>query len=103
MNTGEVVVGNIGSEKRAKFGVVGAHVNLAARIQAVTVGGEVLISEATATALGASLKTDRTLTIQTKGVSAPLQLFSVTGLSAWTTWTCLGPIPTPAGPNACSP
>ena len=38
VNTGEVVVGNIGSDKRTKYDVVGAQVNLTARIQAVTVG-----------------------------------------------------------------
>jgi len=80
INTGEVVVGNIGSDKRAKYGVVGAQVNLAARIQAVTVGGEILISESTADALGAKLKAARAFTIRTKGVSNPVKLHSVTGL-----------------------
>ena len=44
VNSGEVVVGNIGSESRAKYGIVGAPVNLTQRIQAVAKGGEVLIS-----------------------------------------------------------
>ena len=43
VNSGEVVVGNIGSESRAKYGIVGAPVNLTQRIQAVAKGGEVLI------------------------------------------------------------
>jgi adenylate cyclase len=47
VNTGEVVVGNIGSPKRAKYGLVGSHVNLTARIESYTVGGQILISEAT--------------------------------------------------------
>ena len=42
--TGVGVVGNIGSEKRAKYGVVGTAVNLAARIESCTTGGQVLIS-----------------------------------------------------------
>ena len=80
VNTGEVIVGNIGSDKRAKFGVVGAHVNLTGRIQSATVGGEVLISEATAGRVGPLLDVERTFTFSPKGASAPVKLFSVTGL-----------------------
>lgn len=80
INTGEVVVGNIGSDKRAKYGAVGAQVNLAGRIQTITVGGEILISGSTAKALGPRLKSDRTVTISVKGASAPLTLHSLVGL-----------------------
>jgi adenylate cyclase len=44
LHTGEVVVGNIGSTKRSKYGVVGQMVNLTARIESFTVGGQVLVS-----------------------------------------------------------
>ena len=37
-------MGNLGSEKRAKYGAVGATVNLAARIESYTLGGEILVS-----------------------------------------------------------
>src|SRR5436309_13986801 len=45
INTGEAVVGNIGSEQRTKYAVVGAAVNLAARVESCTVGGQILRSE----------------------------------------------------------
>ena len=45
INSGTVIVGNIGSEMRAKYGIVGTVVNRAARIESNTVGGEVLIGE----------------------------------------------------------
>src|SRR6185436_17368086 len=37
VNTGQVIVGNIGSQTRAKYGVVGSHVNLAGRMEGFTV------------------------------------------------------------------
>ncbi|MHC5824709.1 MAG: adenylate/guanylate cyclase domain-containing protein, partial [Nostoc sp.] len=45
INTGEVIVGNIGSEKRTKYGIVGSQVNLTYRIESYTSGGQILISE----------------------------------------------------------
>lgn len=45
INAGDVVVGNIGSLKRAKYAAVGAQVNLAARIQSHAAGGEILVTK----------------------------------------------------------
>ena len=42
--TGEVVIGNIGSDKRMKYGVVGSSVNLCGRIESYTFGNQILIS-----------------------------------------------------------
>ena len=39
LHTGEAVVGNLGSIKRSKYGVVGQTVNLTARVESYTIGG----------------------------------------------------------------
>ena len=47
IHTGEVIVGNIGVETRAKYGIVGANVNLTSRIQSTAGGGRIIISRET--------------------------------------------------------
>lgn len=47
INSGTVVVGNIGSEKKMKYGCVGAAVNLTGRLEGLTIGGQILVSENT--------------------------------------------------------
>ncbi len=45
INAGQVIVGNIGSEKRAKYGIVGPAVNITSRIQAKAEAQEIIISD----------------------------------------------------------
>jgi adenylate cyclase len=47
IHTGEVIVGNIGTETRAKYGIVGSAVNETDRIQSVAQGGSIIVSENT--------------------------------------------------------
>ena len=47
ISSGDLIVGNIGSQKRMKYGVVGTTVNLASRIEALTVSNQILVSEST--------------------------------------------------------
>jgi len=80
VNTGEVVVGNIGSHKRAKYGVVGTHVNLTARIESYTVGGQILISETALQEIGSILRIAQQMKIEAKGIDQPITLYDVRGI-----------------------
>jgi class 3 adenylate cyclase len=84
VNTGECVVGNIGSQKRAKYGVVGSHVNLTGRIESYTVGGQILISRSTALAVrdggGGELKLGDELQLGAKGFKEPVTVHDLLGV-----------------------
>ena len=77
INTGNVIVGNIGSELRMKYGIVGAAVNTAARIESNSIGGQVLIGESTYDHVKESVKTDPAQNTMMKGMKKPLVFYSV--------------------------
>ena len=80
INTGEVIVGNIGSEQRSKYGAVGAAINLAYRIESQTVGGQVLLGPRTYELVRELVDVRGTLDVQLKGVEAPLTIHDVRGI-----------------------
>ncbi len=80
INTGEVVVGNIGSQKRAKYGVVGSHVNITGRIESYTVGGQILISEYTLEDAGPIVKINGEMQVSAKGIKKPITLYDIGGI-----------------------
>jgi adenylate cyclase len=80
INTGEVVVGNIGSQKRTKYGVVGSQVNLTYRIESYTVGGQILISESTRAAVGDIVNINGEQQVSPKGVKEPISIYSIVGI-----------------------
>ena len=80
INTGEVVVGNIGSEKRTKYGIVGSQVNLTYRIESYTTGSQILISETTLKEAGSIVKIENEKQVQPKGVPHPITIYEVAGI-----------------------
>lgn len=80
INTGEVIVGNIGSERRSKYGVMGSHVNLCGRIESYTVGGQVLVSPVTRSMIKEPLSVLQEMEVMPKGVKNPIILSQITGI-----------------------
>ena len=80
INTGEIVVGNIGSHKRTKYGVVGSNVNLTSRIESYTVGGQTFVSQRTLDACGPIVRVDDQLEVMPKGVKNPIIISEVGGI-----------------------
>jgi adenylate cyclase len=80
INTGEVVVGNIGSEKRTKYGVVGNQVNLTYRIESYTTGGQIYISESTLQEVGDIVCINSEKRVQPKGVQNTINIYEVGGI-----------------------
>ncbi len=80
INTGEAIVGNIGSEKRAKYSIVGSQVNLAFRIESYTVGGQILISESTWQEVADIASVRRMEQVYFKGVQTPVTVYEVSSI-----------------------
>jgi len=77
LHAGEVVVGNIGSETRAKYGIVGSAVNLAHRIQAQALGGEVVVSQDVYRLVQPEVRVTRKFEVRLKGIQDPVTLYAV--------------------------
>ena len=80
VNSGEGVVGNIGSQTRTKYTVVGSVVNMAARIEGISAGRQILISESTLVEIGDIVRVDGQRTIRPKGALQPVSVFEVSGI-----------------------
>ena len=79
VNAGEVVVGNIGSETRAKYGIVGSPVNITQRIQSQARGGEVVISQSVYRRImeNPQFKIQRSFKATLKGIRGETKLYGV--------------------------
>lgn len=81
VNTGAVVVGNIGSERRTKYGLVGAQVNFTGRMESHTVGGQLLISTSTFNKVRDLVDVRDIINVEMKGVPGSVSLYDVKGIT----------------------
>ncbi|MDB4476298.1 response regulator [bacterium] len=79
INTGDVIAGNIGSERRSKYGFVGHAMNVTSRIEDITGGGEILVSESTLISLSGDYKVGTSKKVNVKGIDETILVHQITG------------------------
>ena len=81
IHTGEAILGNIGSETRTKYDMIGRNVNLASRVQSYAKGGQILVTDETLAAAGklVLVNEEDSMWVQPKGIQKEIQLHSVVG------------------------
>jgi class 3 adenylate cyclase/AmiR/NasT family two-component response regulator len=80
INTGYCNVGNFGSEDRMDYTIIGAEVNLAARIQAAADPGGILISYPTWALVRDIVRAEERGSIAAKGIRREVRVFAVAGI-----------------------
>jgi adenylate cyclase len=77
INTGPVIVGNMGSARRLSYTALGADVNLAQRLEANAPVEGILISGNTYELVKHSIKTNPPKLIRVKGFDKPINVYEV--------------------------
>ena len=81
VNTGDVVLGAIGSKRRLEYTGIGSAINLASRLCSITRSGEVLLTADTVMRAGSGVYTEQGEPVFIKGIDGPLTPFVLKGVA----------------------
>jgi len=89
VNTGEALVGNVGSHRKFKYGPLGTTVNLASRVQGATkyLRASLLITENTAAQLPEQFLTRRLCQVRVRNIQKPIRLYELEPPSGGAAWS----------------
>ncbi len=77
LNTGDVIAGNIGSERRSKYGFVGHPMNVTSRIEDLSAGGEILLSDSTLKKLTTEVDVIDSQELKVKGIDQTIVVHKI--------------------------
>ena len=77
LNTGTVIAGNVGSDLRMNYSVVGDTVNLASRLVHIAGKNEIVISDDTYGVVSSFINVEEPKTAEIKGKSKPVKIYKV--------------------------
>lgn len=85
IHTGEAILGCVGSKTRMKYDMIGRNVNLAARIESFTKGGQILVSTQTLEAAGNRVieRPEGAMWVSPKGIRDQVLLHDVVGFGTY--------------------
>lgn len=80
INTGEAIIGNIGSKDRMDYTAIGDTVNVGARLCSKADGGQTIISSRAYEEVRKSVRVNKLEALELKGKAKPQQVYEVAGL-----------------------
>lgn len=81
INSGEVVMGNMGSQAQMSYTVIGDNINLAARLCGAADAGQVVISKTTAESVGKEATLNKLEPVRVRGKEKMIDVFEATAVT----------------------